>query len=519
MTSNPGFGAQDILRTQLMMGLGASVGGNRALINLIVLSLYDKLVASYSTWFPVVKGFCSRRQKTSPATAPPPTNKEVRCTIECERIMSQSNGKQQQNTTISHTRMDSVIHYITTLPVVRNLICMTHHDYLPNEFESLQIEPDLYFQLLMLKHNDGNIESIKFKLFCYDHDMPYLQAFVDRCNLDYERRMANKLGTSLYYFDMMTNTKNKRTTQNPLPTTHLMYTKHKFHTTRNFDNVFFEQRLSVKKHVEFFLTRKDWYEKKGIPYTLGFLFHGGPGTGKTSSVKAIANTARRHIINIQLSDIKTKAQLRHLFFNDEIHVYNGTTTERYTIPVHERLYVIEDIDAMGDAVLRREWKKPESSVSEKPKKSGDAWLDDRDEDIKEPIDLSFLLNLLDGTLEASGRILAVSSNFPERIDRALIRPGRIDMIVHFKKCNSAILNEMVSSFYDKEIIGLQCEDYKWSPAEVNQILFRNFDTPENAVRELNELQPKDLYGFDLLENDATLSYEKYASTEVPSQVE
>jgi hypothetical protein len=91
------------------------------------------------------------------------------------------------------------------------------------------------------------------------------------------------------------------------------------------------------------------------------------------------------------------------------------------------------------------------------------------------------------------------------------------MIVQFKKCNSEILNEMVSSFYDKEISGLQCEDYKWSPAEVNQILFRNFDTPENAVRELNELQPKDLYGFDPV--NQTLSYEQYASTELPSQGE
>jgi hypothetical protein len=509
------FGPQDLIKTQLMMNLGSFTGSNNALYNFIAINLYDKLAASYSTWFPLVKSVFCRRQKVASATAPPPANKEIRCTIECERIMTPQNNKQQ--TTASHTRMDSVVHYITTLPVVRNLICMTHHDYLPNEFESIQIEPDLYFQLLTLKHSDGNVESIRFKLFCYDHDMPYLQAFVDRCNLDYERRMANKLGTSLYYFDMMTNSKNKRTIQNQLPTSHLMYTKHKFHTTRTFDNVFFEQRVNVKKHVEFFLTRKDWYENKGIPYTLGFLFHGGPGTGKTSSVKAIANTARRHIINIQLSEIKTKAQLRHLFFNDEIHVHNGTTTERYTIPVHERLYVIEDIDAMGDAVLRREWKKPESSVTEKPKK-GDPWMDDREEEIKEPIDLSFLLNLLDGTLEASGRIIAVSSNFPERIDRALIRPGRIDMIVHFKKCNSAILTEMVTSFYDREIQGLQCEDYKWSPAEVNQILFRNFDTPENAVRELNELQPKDLYGFDLIENDAELSYEKY-SKQAPSQDE
>ena len=506
--------AHDLLRTQLLLG----VGGGSHLKNFIAITLFDKLVASYTTWFPTVKTFCCRRQKTAPATAPPPTNKDIRCTIECERIMNQQGTKQStQNTqTVSHARMDSVIHYITTLPVIRNLLCMSHHEYLPHEFEPIQLEPDLYFQLLTLKHADGQVESIRFKLFCYEHDIQFLQAFVDKCNLDYERRMANKLGTSLYYFDMMTTSKGRgRGTQNPLPTTHLMYTKHKFYTTRTFDNVFFEQRKHVKNHVEFFLNRKDWYEKKGIPYTLGFLFHGGPGTGKTSSVKAIANTARRHIINIQLSEIKTKSQLRHLFFNEEINVYNGTVTERYTIPVHERLYVIEDIDAMGDSVLRREWKKPTSTVQDKPKKAGDPWMEMQDEDAKEPIDLSFLLNLLDGTLESNGRILAISSNFPERIDRALIRPGRIDMIVHFKKCNRAILDEMVSNFYDTDITGLVCEDYKWSPAEVNQILFRNFDTPENAVRELNELQPKDLYGFDLLETDAEKSYEAYAAQDPP----
>jgi hypothetical protein len=334
--------------------------------------------------------------------------------------------------------------------------------------------------------------------------MQYLQQFIDKCNIDYERRQANKLGTSLYYFDMMTNPKSKKHIRNELPTSHLLYTKHKFYTTRNFNNVFFEQRQSVKNHVEFFLTRRDWYEKKGIPYTMGFLFHGGPGTGKTSSIKAIANTAKRHIINIQLSEIKSKAQLRHLFFNEEIHVHNGTNTEKFVIPVHERLYVIEDIDAMGDALLRREWKKPVSTVEEKPK--GDIWLDNV-EDSSEPIDLSFLLNLLDGTLESAGRILAISSNFPERIDRALIRPGRIDMIVQFKKCNSAILNEMINSFYDTDLTIANIEEYKWTPAEVNQILFRNFDKPENAVRELKELQPKDLYGFDLVEG---ISYEDFA---------
>jgi len=493
---------QDILRMQLMFG----AGGSNILKNIIALSLYDKLASSYSTWFPSLKAFCCRRQKVSLK------DKEIKCTIECERNIPQNTSK---HTNVNNVRMDSIISYITTLPVIHNLLCMNHHEYLPHEYDPILLEPDLYFQLINLKHTDEQVELIHFKLFCYEHDIQYLQTFVDKCNHDYERRMANKLGTSLYYFDMMTPLKGKnKGTQNPLPTTHIIYTKHKFYTTRTFDNVFFEQRQRVKNHVNFFLNRRDWYENKGIPYTLGFLFHGEPGTGKTSSVKAIANTARRHIINIQLSEIKSKAQLRHLFFNEEIHVHNGTTIERYTIPVHERLYVIEDIDAMGDSLLRREWKKPTSSVQETPKRTGDAWLDTVDDDVKEPIDLSFLLNLLDGTLESSGRILAISSNFPERIDRALIRPGRIDMIIHFKKCNTEILNEMLLSFYDKEVKGLICEDYKWSPAEVNQILFRNFEKPEDAVRELNELQPKELYGFDFVDVNRT-----FTKSDMPSQDE
>lgn len=497
MQQQPGNMVGDIVRTQLMLSMGMS---RNPLLNLIGLNVYDRVMSNYSNWFPFVQEFCCRRKRLEPSTPPPPSNKPIRAAIECDRVIKSSNSKQNnQSTSTSQNRMDSIVHYVSTIPAIRNLLCMNHQDYLPNELEPIMVENDIYFQLISMKHSEGELESIKFKIFCYDHESQYLRDFVEKCNQDYERKMANKLGTSLYYFDMMTQTKNKRGTQNPLPNTHLIYTKHKFYTTRSFENVFFEQRDKVYKHVQFFLTRKDWYEKKGIPHTLGFMFHGDPGCGKTSTVKAIASTARRHIINIHLSQIKTKAQLTHLFFNEEIHVHNGNTVERFHIPVHERLYVIEDIDAMGDAILSREFKKPE--IIKKEIKSGeDVWREANSEDEPEVIDLSFLLNLLDGTLESSGRILTVTSNYPERIDRALIRPGRIDEIVHFRKCNRAILREMVNNFYDKEFEDWTFDDleYKWSPAEVNQIMFRNFDVPDEAIKELQTLNPKDLYGFETI---------------------
>jgi hypothetical protein len=739
--------------------------------------------------------------------------------------------------------MDAVVHYVTTLPAMKSLLSVTHHDYLPNEFEAVCLESDVFFELQDMKIDDGQLQIIKFKLFCYDNDVQHLQAFIDNCNADYERRMANKLGAHRYFFDQMIQTKVKGSIQNPLPTSHLVYTKTKFTTNRTFGNVFYEEKTQVENRTKFFLENRAWYDQKGIPYTLGFMFHGPPGTGKclgkdtpvmmsdgkikfvqdivigdqimgddstprnvlslahgqeplyrvvpvkgdsyivneshilslkvsksneyhglprgeivdisvtdylktpayhkaslkgyrvgvtfsnkdvpfdaymfgywlgdgasaktqittadieiadhfrthlkeygldiikgsdpygwnirsvqcknnsspigsnsfltflktsnvlnnkhipdiykynsrdvqlavlaglldadgcvdgkgydlclvnerllddaiyiarslgfvayksicqktctnsangpttgtyyrthihgvglpelpvvltrrkvvdriqiknplvtgiklepigegdyygfeidgnkrfllgdftvthnTSSVKAIANVGRRHIINVQLSEIKTKQQLQHLFFNDEIHVHNGVNTEKYTIPVSERLYVIEDIDAMGDTVLRREWKKPVAMTKSTPKSDEDAFMDRQKQEEKETIDLSFLLNLLDGTLEANGRILIITTNFPERIDRALIRPGRVDMIVKFKKCNVAVLREMVNSFYEKQMTVPDDEtlNYKWSPAEVNQILFRHFEDPENAITELIDLVPQDLYGF------------------------
>lgn len=479
----------DMMKMQLVLQSGAA---KNPLTNLLVMSGFDLAVRTFPTWSDWFGGCCRRKRVSA---VPQSSTRTPRASITCERGTPHQQRNSPAPSTVYGARMDAVIHSVTTRPAMKTLLSVTHHDYLPHEFDPVRLDADVYFELNDLKVTDGQVEMIKFKLYCYDHDVQHLQAFVDTCAVDYERRMANKLGAHRYFFDQMVATKVKGNTQNPLPTTHLIYTKTKFTTNRTFDNVFFSQRKQVRDRTNFFFTQRDWYDKKGIPYTLGFMFHGPPGTGKTSSIKAIANEGRRHIINVQLSEIKTKQQLQHLFFNDEIHVYNGTQTEKYTIPVSERLYVIEDIDAMGDTVLRREWKKP---TPVKKEQTGDPFLDREKEEEKEVFDLSFLLNLLDGTLEANGRILIITTNFPERIDKALIRPGRVDMIVHFDRCTIGVLQEMVTSFYDTPDLVVPGDpdlEGKWTPAEVNQILFRNFGAPEAGIADLVKLTQRDLYGF------------------------
>jgi hypothetical protein len=465
----------DLLKTQMILS------GSGSWKTFLGITLVEKAIQYFPTLsFPT---WCCRRPSR------PAPNKEIRSVIIFEREKDDKKA-----TTVFQNRMDAVIHSVSKLPGIRNLLSITHHDYIPHEFDAVLIDTDLYFQLLSVSYTNGTIELLKFKLFCFDHENLFLQQYVESCCLGYDRHMANKLGTQKFFFDMMVDQK-KPGIRNPLPSSHIVFTKHKFVTSRTFENVFFEQKQAVQNHTKFFLERKDWYDKKGIPHTLGFMFHGSPGCGKTSTMKAIANVGKRHIINIHLSEIKSKEQLTHLFFNDELNVMDGGKSERYTIPVGERMYVIEDIDAMGDTVLRRELKKPQEK---KPIKMDD--LGNIIQEEENPIDLSFLLNLLDGTLESTGRIIAISTNFPERIDSALIRPGRIDMIIEFRKCSVAILREMICSFYDEDCGVLPDSlNERWSPAEVNQILFRNFKDKTNAIHELSTLTPNEMYGFKLQE--------------------
>jgi hypothetical protein len=170
-------------------------------------------------------------------------------------------------------------------------------------------------------------------------------------------------------------------------------------------------------------------------------------------------------------------QFENLFFNEVLHVLNTSTgqTEKYTIPLDQRIYVLEDIDCQSDLVMER---KAESSESP-------AFLEGT-----EKLDLSFLLNILDGVLEIPGRIVIMTSNFIDKLDHALIRPGRIDVIAHFKKCLNVTLIEMMEFFYDIRLSpsekarfhGLQ--EYKISPAEMGKIMFEHFDDYRNVIGEL-----------------------------------
>lgn len=166
-----------------------------------------------------------------------------------------------------------------------------------------------------------------------------------------------------------------------------------------------------------FSTNQSWYDNLGIPHRRGFLFSGPPGTGKTSTIKQLAATLQSNIYII--SDVRrvSKKDLSSLLADVEKNDF----------------VVIEDIDAMYTNICREE---------NSDQRGGGIEADEMDK-ANYISNLSGLLNSLDGLTSTDGYILFMTTNYIEKLDKALIRPGRIDRIIEFQN----LVGEQASRMY------------------------------------------------------------------------
>ena len=367
-------------------------------------------------------------------------------------------------------------------------ISYKNKNFMLNQTNVVKICDDIY--AILTKSSEPNIESSSsstssdktmpvqlLEIYSFKKPLDELRIFLDSIAQNYVLAQKNKLGNAKCYFNMVPKHALKLMGQNGevkkdysrLPL-HMTFTMKRFNTNRKFSNLFGEDIDTIRNRVDFFINNREWYNQKGIPYSLGLLLSGKPGTGKTSTIKCLANETRRHIFNINLNNDITKQQLESLFFNETVHVESG---EPYCIPLDQRIYVLEDIDCQSDVVRQR------VSNADTTGKS--------DENSAYQIDLSFLLNLLDGVLEMPGRIVIMTSNFPDLLDNALIRPGRIDIIAKFSCCSYQTIVKMLEFFYDRDLENEQVElirktdEFKITPAEMSRIMFECFNDINGAI--------------------------------------
>jgi hypothetical protein len=256
----------------------------------------------------------------------------------------------------------------------------------------------------------------------------------------------------------------------------LSFCKYKFESTKTFDNLFFEGKELILDRLETYKDIKR-YKTLGIPHSLGFLFYGEPGCGKTSCIKAIANYLDRYIVTINLNHINSINDLRNIFMGE----YLGE--EEWNVPLKKRIYVFEEIDCFQEEdnpFLNRnnvEKMNTKPKIDDKFEKLSQALLKDETPiKNKTKITTGEVLEILDGITEAEDRIIIFTTNFPDKIDKAFMRPGRIDVSINFKKLRREDINNLYKLWFNKSInvkAFQKIKDYSITQADFGKLCFEN----------------------------------------------
>jgi hypothetical protein len=386
----------------------------------------------------------------------------------------------ESNITVPNDMFDAVLSYASDLPQARYVKRTNRGIFIVETKEEVPLAHDFFFRKLHEVVTDGEVEKMRIEVYSYTKDIVQLRDYVTDMQDTYKKNKNNSLGRQIYYFDEMPvqpikcvdhNNGSPRIvndlTKSPPAITFSMFP---LHTNKSLKNIYGTSVVKAKKRVDFFLNNPEWYRVKGIPYTLGILLHGVPGCGKTSFIKGLARDTGRHVVNVKLNEATTVRQINNLFYSPRISVIGEGMTSAYDIPMDKRIIVMEDVDCLSNVISR--------DIHDVAGTNGTT-------NHTEGINLSILLNILDGVLETPGRIVIMTTNAPEKLDAALIRPGRIDISLEFNKCTADDIMDMVAGLggvvVDRDYYRDRLVAGAWTPAEVTKVLFENIDNPIVAL--------------------------------------
>lgn len=340
---------------------------------------------------------------------------------------------------------------------------------------------NIYFELISENDDDKKMDYYMIHLTMkYDkkfNNMIIIKNFVDKCIKEYDEFLENQTKDKKQYIYNYVSCFNDEG--------ELKAKYEKFECIHNKDlesNIFIEDKQQLLNYIKPFInleysekytqtqieykeTIKSKYMKSGITFKGGMLFYGFPGCGKSSSIKGILKYTNRHGIMINLDKIRTAKELEMIFRNT---TFNGITYKR-----EELCFILEDCDATKSSMIYSRKLKEENSNDEKKKSDNCDDLDDKP-------NLTTFLNILDGIVELNDIMIIMTSNHPELIDEALIRPGRFDFKYEFKKTSTKIITDMLMFKYDLSYETIKChkyydklKDYKLSHAFVQSVMFQN----------------------------------------------
>lgn len=218
----------------------------------------------------------------------------------------------------------------------------------------------------------------------------------------------------------------------------------------------------ILEDLERFVKRRDYYRKVGKAWKRGYLLYGPPGTGKSSLIAAMANYLNFDIYDLELTEVRCNSDLRKVLI---------ATANR-------SILVVEDIDCTIELQDRIAEERATPGLGYPPQKQ---------------VTLSGLLNFIDGLWSSCGdeRIIVFTTNHIDKLDPALLRPGRMDVHVHMSYCTPCGFKFLAASYLGikDHVLFEEIEELiktaEVTPAEVAEQLMRSDDL-ETVLKELIE---------------------------------
>jgi SpoVK/Ycf46/Vps4 family AAA+-type ATPase len=234
--------------------------------------------------------------------------------------------------------------------------------------------------------------------------------------------------------------------------------------TTTFNDVFFPEK---ERMIEMIKRVNEGKLKK-----LSMLLHGIPGAGKTSIIKALINETKRNVVMVKLSFVKNDSMLDDIFHCETL-IRNDANSSKGAcmfddIPIRDRIYILEDVDAETEAVLSRQYKKPSPVIEQSTTVDADKKSTTDSCKAKEDpgLTLSGILNVLDGVKELNNTFVIMTTNHPEKLDPALVRPGRMNLNIEMKKALAVEGTKIAKKYFGKNLPRGVLHDYAFSPAEI-----------------------------------------------------
>ncbi len=243
-----------------------------------------------------------------------------------------------------------------------------------------------------------------------------------------------------------------------------------------FDSIYFNEKEVLLEWVDKFTSETIYPKKLSLVNKLGILLYGPPGTGKTGCICALANKLKRNIHIIKSLSLKGKGQnalnrlIRErqksdIFVFDEIdYLLNSENDDD-----DENTFELKKYNNMLLKATSSEEKNSILKIIEDIKKKSNESL----------IDIRFILSLLDGIGNDSGRVIIATTNNPDKINKLFIRPGRFDVILKLGFCSLNMFKDIVNTKFDK----LDEEFYEINKNKINNILELNI-TPLVLINNL-----------------------------------